>query len=204
MRRIVAAISRVLGITAVLALFAAPAHAEGIAPELLTGWMQNLVLSDPARPAPVITVLDTAGTKHGLEDFRGRVVLLNIFATWCAPCRREMPSLDRLAARLAGDDFVLIGISQDRKGADVYLPFLDELGVTHFETFADPGLKASRKLRILGLPATIVLDRQGREIGRMLGPAEWDSDEAVALLRHLIETGRAREAGEVRSVADAS
>ena len=123
MRRIVAAISRVLGITAVLALFAAPAHAEGIAPELLTGWMQNLVLSDPARPAPVITVLDTAGTKHGLEDFRGCVVLLNIFATWCAPCRREMPSLDRLAARLAGDDFVLIGISQDRKGADVYLPF---------------------------------------------------------------------------------
>ena len=192
MRRIV------LGITAALALFAAPAHAEGIAPELLTGWMQNLVLSDPARPAPVITVLDAAGTEHGLEDFQGRVVLLNIFATWCAPCRREMPSLDRLAARLADDDFVLIGISQDRKGADVYLPFLDELGVTHFETFADPGLKASRKLRILGLPATIVLDRQGREIGRMLGPAEWDSDEAVALLRHLIE------AGEARSAADAS
>ena len=198
MRRIVAAISRVLGITAVLALFAAPAHAEGIAPELLTGWMQNLVLSDPARPAPEITVLAPAGTEYGLEDFQGRVVLLNIFATWCAPCRREMPSLDRLAARLSGDDFVLIGISQDRKGADVYLPFLDELGVTHFETFADPGLKASRKLRILGLPATIVLDRQGREIGRMLGPAEWDSDEAVALLRHLIE------AGEARSAADAS
>ena len=190
MKRIVAACAEVLGIAAVLALFAAPAHAEGIAPELLTGWMENLTLSDPARPAPEIVLLDTAGTEYGLDDFQGRVVVLNFFATWCAPCRREMPSLDRLAARLGGDDFTLVGVSQDRGGAEVYLPFLDELGVSHFETFADPGLKASRKFRILGLPATIVLDRQGREIGRMLGPAEWDSDEAVALLRHLIETGR--------------
>ncbi len=191
MKRIVAACAEVLGIAAVLALFAAtPAHAEGIAPELLIGWMENLTLSDPARPAPEIVLLDTAGTEYGLEEFQGRVVVLDFFATWCGPCRREMPSLDRLAARLGGDDFTLVGVSQDRKGAEVYLPFLAELEVTHFETFADPGLKASRKFRVLGLPATIVLDRQGREIGRMLGPAEWDSDEAVALLRHLIETGR--------------
>ena len=190
MKRIVAACPGVLGIAALLALSGAPAHAEVIAPELLTGWMENFTLSDPARPAPEIAVMDAAGAEHNLGDLRGRVVVLNFFATWCAPCRREMPSLDRLAARLGGEDFTLIGISQDRKGAEVYMPFLDELGVTHFETFADPGLRTSRSLRILGLPATIVLDRQGREVARMVGPAEWDSDEAVALLRHLIENTR--------------
>jgi thiol-disulfide isomerase/thioredoxin len=190
MTRIVAACGGVLGIAAVLALSPAAAHAELISPELLTGWMENLTLSDPTRPAPEIALVDAAGTEHTIEDFLGHVVVLNFFATWCAPCRREMPSLDRLAARLGGDDFAVVGVSQDRKGAEVYQPFLDEVGVTHFETFADPGLRTSRTLRVLGLPATIVLDRQGREVGRMVGPAEWDSDEAVALLRYLIESTR--------------
>ncbi len=190
MRPIVAAGAGVLGIAAVLAIHAAPAQAGGIPPELLTGWMANFTLSDPDRPAPEIVLVDAAGDEHGAGEFNGRVVVLNFFATWCAPCRREMPSLDRLAARLGSDEFAVVGVSQDRKGAEVYLPFLDELEVTHFETFADPGLKTSRMLRVLGLPATIVLDRQGHEVGRMVGPAEWDSDEAVALLRYLIENSR--------------
>ncbi len=190
MKPIITACAGVLGIAAVLALHLAPANAEGIAPELLTGWMQNFTLSDPARPAPEIVLVDADGGEHGVEDFQGRVMVLNFFATWCAPCRREMPSLDRLAARLGSDEFAVVGVSQDRKGAEVYQPFLDELAVTHFETFADPKLRTSRALRVLGLPATIVLDRQGHEVGRMVGPAEWDSDEAVALLRHLIENTR--------------
>ena len=200
MKPIVAACAGVLGIAAVLALHAAPANAAGIAPELLTGWMENFTLSDPARPAPEIVLVDPDGVEYGVEEFHGRVIVLNFFATWCAPCRREMPSLDRLAARLGGDEFAVVGVSQDRKGAEVYKPFLDELEVTHFETFADPRLRTSRTLRVLGLPATIVLDRQGREIGRMVGPAEWDSDEAVALLRYLIENTRDVKSGE--STAD--
>ena len=195
MKPIIAAAAGVLGIAAVLAL-PAPSNAAGIAPELLTGWMENFTLSDPARPAPELILVDPDGAEHGAGAFQGRVVVLNFFATWCAPCRREMPSLDRLAARLGSDEFAVVGVSQDRKGAEVYQPFLDELDVTHFETFADPGLKTSRALRVLGLPATIVLDRQGREVGRVVGPAEWDSDEAVALLRHLIENTRDIKSGE--------
>ena len=154
-------------------------------PGLLTRSVENFVVSDPGRPAPDFRFVDAAGAERGLEEYRGRVVVLNFFATWCAPCRDEMPSLDRLAERLAGD-LAVVGIATDPEGPALYVPFLAELGVDDIAVLGDPRLESYKALKVPGLPATLVLDRQGREFGRLGGPAQWDSEEAEALLHHVI------------------
>jgi thiol-disulfide isomerase/thioredoxin len=150
----------------------------------LAGAAFNFAASEP-RPVPELTFFDEAGNEVTLADFAGDVVVLNLWATWCAPCRREMPSLDRLQAALGEDGLTVIALSLDRGDVAKVRAFFEELEIANLAIYRDPQARAGRELGAPGLPTTIVIDRTGQEVGRLLGPAEWDSEEALALLRDL-------------------
>lgn len=145
----------------------------------------NFAPSEP-KPVPEIAFFDGDGNQVSLADFEGEVVVLNLWATWCAPCRREMPSLDRLQARFGGNGLEVIALSLDRGDIAKVREFYEELGITHLAIYHDPQARAGRELGAPGLPTTIVIDRSGQEVGRLLGPAEWDSDEAIAVIEALV------------------
>ena len=138
------------------------------------------------KAVPELTFFDADGAEVRLADFRGEVVVLNLWATWCAPCRHEMPSLDRLQARYGGDGLEVIALSLDRGDASKIRDFFEELGISSLAIYQDPQARAGRELGAPGLPTTIVIDRAGQEVGRLLGPAEWDSDEALAVIDALV------------------
>ncbi len=140
----------------------------------------------PPKPAPELAFEDAAGNPLTLEDFRGKVVVLNLWATWCGPCRKEMPSLDRLQAEYGPEGLYVLPLSLDRGDLDQIQAFYDEIGIQNLKIYRDPKGAASRALSAFGLPTTVVLDRDGREVGRVLGPAEWDGDQALATLRALL------------------
>ena len=146
----------------------------------------DFTVIDPPRPAPAAPFDDAAGQTHTLADFRGRVVLLNLWATWCAPCVQEMPALDRLQAQLGGADFTVVALSQDRQGATVVKPFYDKRTLTHLDVAIDTKGAMTRALEVQALPATFLIDRQGRLVGRLDGAAEWDSPDWGALLKRAI------------------
>ncbi len=118
-----------------------------------------------------------------LADFQGKTVLLNIWATWCGPCREEMPTLDRLQASIGGPDFEVVALSIDEGGIAVINDFYQELGLKALRVFVDPAGTAPGTLNVLGLPTTLLIDREGREVGRYMGPAEWDSPEMISVIR---------------------
>jgi thiol-disulfide isomerase/thioredoxin len=149
-----------------------------------------------SRPLPEIRFANRQGEAVSLADFRGNVVLLNVWATWCAPCRREMPTLDRLQATLGGPDFQVVALSVDRKGLPVVQEFYAELGLETLPMYVDEAGAAQRALNVLGLPTTLLLDREGNEVGRLLGPAEWDSPEMMAFLRDCLERTSAKAVPE--------
>lgn len=138
------------------------------------------------KPLPEIRFLDMAGAETGLEAFRGRVVVLNLWATWCAPCKEEMPALDRLAAAFAGEPVSVVALSVDRAAPERVQAFLDEVGVEHLAVYRDPKAAATRALKVQGLPVTLLVDREGREAGRVLGMARWDGEAAFAAVRSLL------------------
>lgn len=137
------------------------------------------------KPVPPLQFTDEAGRASSLAAFRGKVILLNIWATWCPPCRKEMPSLDRLQARLGGPDFEVVALSIDQGNDALFFvqEFFLEIGVKHLRIFLDRTGGAARTVEALGLPVTLLVDRSGMEVGRLVGPAEWDSPEAIALVR---------------------
>ena len=138
------------------------------------------------KPVPELTFLDANGSEVTLADFRGEVVVLNLWATWCAPCRREMPSLDRLQAKYGGDGLEVIALSLDRGDIAKVRAFFDELAISSLALYQDPKGRVGRELAAPGLPTTVVIDRAGQEVGRLLGPAEWDSPEALAVIERLM------------------
>ena len=138
----------------------------------------------PPKALADITFTDADGAPLTLADKRGKVVVLNLWATWCPPCVREMPSLDRLETALGGPDLEVVALSVDRGGAAVVLPFLEKLGIGALGVYLDTSSRVLGALGINGLPTTILIDRDGREVGRVVGPAEWDSVPAMALIRH--------------------
>ena len=149
---------------------------------LNTGEVAAFSLRDAPVVLPAITFKDAAGKDFDLKAWRGKVVLLNLWATWCAPCRHEMPALDSLKAELGGADFDVLALATDRGGIDKPKKFWTETGIKSLALYLDTG-DATHALGILGMPTTLLIDREGREIGRLVGPAEWASPEAKALLK---------------------
>ena len=145
-----------------------------------------------AAPRPLVNVTfeDGEGRQRSLADFRGKIVLLNLWATWCGPCRQEMPTLDRLQSQLGGPDFEVVALSIDRDGATVVRKFFNETRVQALNVYVDPTAAAQSKLEILGVPTTLLIDRQGREVARHIGVAEWDRPEIVATIKRYLSAPR--------------
>jgi thiol-disulfide isomerase/thioredoxin len=159
---------------------------------LLPAPSPNFVVIDPPRPLPDIAVADGEGKFGSPADFRGKYVLLNIWATWCVPCRKEMPTLDRLEAKLGGPDFEVVALSIDRGGADIVRRFYQEIGVRSLAVSLDAKGGAPFKLGAVGVPATLLIEREGREIRRLVGPADWDAPDMVEFLKSIIARKESR------------
>ncbi len=167
-----------------------PALAEPALDALRAGDMRRMVLHDAPRPALATPYTTAAGEVRALSADAGRVLLINFWATWCAPCREEMPTLNALQQGLGGADFAVLTIATGRNNPAKMQSFFAEYGITALPLHADPGGAMAREAGVLGLPATLLLDRQGREVGRMLGGADWNGPEARAMIVRLIEITR--------------
>lgn len=123
-----------------------------------------------------------------LSHFKGKTILVNLWATWCGPCRHEMPTLDKLQAQLGSDKFEVVTLNVDRKSSAGAEAFFSEIGIKNLSLYADPSTKAMRNLRARGLPMTMLLNTKGQEVGRIFGPAEWSSQEAINLIQAEIDS----------------
>ena len=157
--------------------------AEGREEDLYTKIRISLIKGD--KRAPDFSLPDLQGRKMGLKQFRGKIILLNFWATWCGPCKDEMPALDRLRKRLDPDTFALLTITTDlqREGIGHFLRQLD----VHLPVLFDEDQEVSRAYMVRALPTTIIINRDGTLLGRAVGPREWDSPDAVALMRRFME-----------------
>ncbi|MFC5422920.1 MAG: TlpA family protein disulfide reductase [Stutzerimonas stutzeri] len=145
-------------------------------------------LAAPVLPALSFQTLD--GRQISGEAFRGRFVLLNIWATWCPPCIKEMPSLDRLQAMKGGNTFEVVALSIDRQGLEVVKPFFERTGLANLAIYLDREARSMSALRITGLPTTLLVDPDGREVARWPGAREWDEPSAVAEIDEHISKAR--------------
>ena len=143
-------------------------------------------IDSPRIPVPQTGIVDLSGNTRYLGEFQGRVLLVNLWATWCAPCRAELPSLMRLQETLSDDGFQLVMIATDRRGGAVVRPFLEANGFNSFLTYLDPDGEAYTSLGAQAIPTTILIDRRGREIGRHRGAVRWDNPTTVANIRQIL------------------
>lgn len=175
---------------ALLVLSLRPARLEKVpqAPAASTAG-QNLgqftALSAPL-PAPALAFTTRDGATKQLADFKGKLVLVNLWATWCVPCVEEMPSLDRLQAQL-GDKLTILAISEDRQGETAVAPFLQKNGIQRLAIFLDPKSAATNEFSAQGLPSSYLIARDGTIVGKEEGGAAWDSSEMVAKLQPYLD-----------------
>ena len=159
--------------------------ARRIAP-LVHGEVAGLVVAERPLRLPDFTVRDAAGQERKLSDWSGRTVLLNLWATWCVPCRKEMPALDALEGKLGGPAFEVVTVNIDTRDPDKPKNWLKEVGIDRLRYYADPSAKVFQDLkalgRAIGMPTTLLVDPNGCEIATIAGPAEWASDDAVKLI----------------------
>ncbi|EEW24807.1 TlpA family protein disulfide reductase [Rhodobacter ferrooxidans] len=156
-----------------------------LADALREGDMRKLVFSPEAKPLPAVGLLGLDDAPRTLAEFRGKWVVLNFWATWCPPCRAEMPGLERLQAAMGNERLQVVTVATGRNPLPAIQKFLAEVGVTHLTALRDPKSELGRAMAVMGLPVTVILDPEGREVGRMLGEADWDSDNARAVLTAL-------------------
>jgi thiol-disulfide isomerase/thioredoxin len=147
--------------------------------------LKNFVLNETPKPILAISFQDGQRQKRSLANFDGKVVVLNIWATWCGPCREEMPALDRLEAALGGPEFAVVPLSIDR-GTEKITKFYADVGIRNLPIYVDVEGKSVRELGAVGVPTTLILDRAGHEVGRVVGPMEWDAAEVIELLKQII------------------
>jgi thiol-disulfide isomerase/thioredoxin len=167
---------------AALSVLASPAFAN-VGPDLLKGTLAKFELAGTPKALPEIGFIDADDKPLGLADYKGKVVLLNFWATWCAPCVKEMPSLDRLQAEMGKDRFAVVPLSLDGPSKPKVAPFYKDKNLANLGIFFDKGRKVQQAVDVSVLPTSILIDAQGREIGRMVGEADWDKPEAIALMK---------------------
>ena len=162
------------------------APAGGFSKALATGPLAGFIIHPQRKDIADFSFSNDKGETLDLSKWKGRVVLLNLWATWCAPCRKEMPDLAKLQTAMGGPDFEVVALSLDRKGLVASQAFLKETGVGNLAAYVEPEGKTLAAVQALGLPATILIDRNGKEAGRILGPLEWASPEAQAMVKALL------------------
>ncbi|MEM8630451.1 MAG: TlpA disulfide reductase family protein [Pseudomonadota bacterium] len=171
---------------AALGLSANAASADTAALEALReGSMQKLVFHSEPQDVSGAIFMGEDGSEMTLADYGGSYILLNFWATWCAPCLKEMPSLNNLQAELGNDNFKVVTIATGRNPEAAVNRFFDENAITELTKHKDPRQKLAREMAVLGLPITVLLDPEGREIARLRGDAEWDSESAKNIVRAL-------------------
>jgi len=154
--------------------------------EFLTGQMRGLVIHETPVAASSLPYLRVDETEGALADHAGQYVLLNFWATWCAPCREEMPSLQNLQDAMGGENFEVVTLATGRNPPQAIRRFFDEIGVTDLPQHRDIDQQIAREMGVFGLPITVILDPEGQEIARLRGDAHWDSPEAMALIAALV------------------
>lgn len=182
-------IGRRLLLAAAPAFFAAPALAN-LGPDLLKGGVAKFVLAKEPKPLPELAFTDAEDKPVTLSSYKGKTVLMNFWATWCAPCVKEMPSLDKLQAEMSKDKFVVLPLSLDGPSRAKVAPFYADRKLANLGIFFDKGKKVLGALGVSVLPTSILVDAQGRELGRLEGDADWDKPEAVALMKAALAGGR--------------
>ena len=139
-------------------------------------------------PAPAISFADTSGHSVELSELQGKLVIVNLWATWCAPCLREMPSLERLQSRL-GERVAVLAVSEDRGGNKSVEPFIAKLGLKSVKIYIDPKSEVGHAFGVQGLPTSFIIDHEGKVLGRVEGAAEWDSPKILRVLEPLLSGG---------------
>ena len=167
-----------------LMLGANAGSAQSVDPALLKGDMAKLVIAE-GRPVPEVGLVDMAEAPHGLAELKGSWVVLNFWATWCAPCREELPSLDRLQAAMP--DLTVVAVATGPNPVPALKRFLDKAEVDDLTIWRDPNSALARQMGVLGLPVTVILSAEGVEVARLIGGAEWDSPGAQAVLAAMMK-----------------
>ncbi len=145
----------------------------------------NFVIHETPESGAAVRFEDDRAQPHSLAEFQGKIVVLNIWATWCPPCIKEIPALDRLVAAMNGTDVAVVAVSIDRKGVDAVRRVFANLDVRKLAPYNDPSGQALRTVRAMGLPTSLLIDREGREFGRVVGPVAWDDAETVEFFRQV-------------------
>ena len=153
---------------------------------LTVGEMSGLSVHETPITTPLVQFFAEDGGALSLQAFRGKVVLLNFWATWCGPCRKEMPEINALAAELGGPDFTVVTVSLDRGGPKRPKAFFDKIGANALTLYQAPKMGLSKSMGVKGLPVTAILDRSGHEIARITGAADWSSEDAKRFIARLI------------------
>jgi len=171
------------------------ATAKRLAP-LARGEVAAVAVPETPQRVPDLTFRDAEGAERTLVEWRGRTVLFNLWATWCVPCRKEMPALDALQAQLGGPGFEVVAVNIDTRDAAKPRAWLKEVGINRLGYYADPSAKVFQDLkavgRAFGMPTTLLIDPQGCELGYLAGPAEWASEDAVKLIQAALGTTATR------------
>ena len=154
------------------------------------GDMKKMTIANNTTSAPKTIFFDTGGKELTLNDFKGRLTLVNFWATWCAPCRKEMPSLEVLSNQIGGDTFQVVTIATMRSSEEAVKKFFNDNNIIDLPKFRDPKGYLARASGVAALPLTILLDRNGNEISRLIGDADWAQDETIEFIKKAIEIDR--------------